>query len=63
MPEFFETRMGRAFYERDVPKIARQLTRIADALERLADQQTTTTAPAGGEDPRDAAADVPRTED
>jgi len=36
MPELHETRVGRAFFERDVPAIARQLARIADALERIA---------------------------
>ena len=75
MPEFFQTRMGARFFERDVPEIARQLARIADALERLAttgpdrDRPAGATpvtnaapAPAEGEDPRDADADEPLTE-
>ena len=64
MPDFFETRMGRAFYERDVPEIARQLARIAAALERLATadgEPQTTAAPAGGEDPRGGDRDDPQT--
>jgi hypothetical protein len=60
MPELHETRMGRSFFERDVPAIARALARIADALERLAEQQTTTSEPAEGEDPRGAGVDEPR---
>jgi DNA-directed RNA polymerase alpha subunit len=32
-PEFFQTRMGQAFYERDVPNIVKALERIANALE------------------------------
>lgn len=34
MSEFFKTLMGRKFYEADVPRIARALERIADALEK-----------------------------
>jgi len=34
-PKFFETRMGRSFYMRDIPAIIRQLKRIATALEGL----------------------------
>jgi hypothetical protein len=30
--EFFNTRMGRKFYESDVPRIAKALERIADAM-------------------------------
>lgn len=33
MPEFFQTVMGRKFYEGTAPSIAKQLERIADALE------------------------------
>jgi hypothetical protein len=61
MAEFHETRVGRVFFERDVPQIAKHLARIADALERLA-RQTTTTEPAEGEDPRGTGVDEPRTE-
>ena len=60
MPEFHQTRMGVRFYERDVPEIALQLARIADALERLA--TNTAPAPAEGEDPRDADAETPNRE-
>jgi len=31
-PQFFETMMGRKFYERDVPNIAKSLDKIAVAL-------------------------------
>jgi len=34
-PKFFETRMGKEFYMRDVPEIRKQLKRIANALENL----------------------------
>jgi hypothetical protein len=34
-PQFFETGMGRKFYEGTLPKIAKALERIAAALERL----------------------------
>jgi hypothetical protein len=33
MTEFFQTIMGKKFYERTVPEIAKQLSRIADELE------------------------------
>lgn len=33
-PEFFQTIMGRKFYDSDVPSILRALERIASALER-----------------------------
>lgn len=33
MPEFFQTVMGRAFYEGTVPRIAKALERIADTLQ------------------------------
>ena len=36
---FYVTVMGRRFYEGTVPELVRQLTRIADALERLAAAQ------------------------
>jgi len=32
-PEFFQTMMGRQFYDGTMPEIARQLKRLADALE------------------------------
>jgi hypothetical protein len=31
--DFFQTIMGKKYYERDVPEIAKQLKRIADALD------------------------------
>lgn len=45
-PEFFQTRMGVRFYEADVPRIARSMERIADALEKLAQTGTKDAAPA-----------------
>lgn len=33
--DFFNTGMGRKFYERDVPRIAEALERIASALDRI----------------------------
>lgn len=36
-PEFFQTVMGRKFYEADVPRALKALERIADALERIVD--------------------------
>ena len=33
-PEFFQTLMGRRFFESDVPAFVKQLTRIADALRK-----------------------------
>ena len=35
MTEFFETRMGHAFYEHTVPELVRQITRLNVNLERL----------------------------
>jgi hypothetical protein len=37
--EFFQTLMGRRYYESTMPEIAKQLKRIADALERLVELQ------------------------
>ena len=34
MTEFHQTQMGRKYYEVTVPEIAKQLKRIADALEQ-----------------------------
>ena len=39
MTEFFETRMGHRFYEHTLPELVRQVSRLADALERIADSQ------------------------
>ena len=38
MTDFGVTLQGRRILERDLPELVRQLTRIGDALERLADQ-------------------------
>ena len=38
-PEFFQTPMGRRFYEHTVPELAKQLERVADALEALVARQ------------------------
>ena len=34
-PEFFQTQMGRRFYEHSVPELVKQIARVADALEAL----------------------------
>ena len=34
-PQFFQTRIGRAYYEKTVPEIARQLVQLNDLLLRL----------------------------
>jgi hypothetical protein len=34
-PQFFQTPMGRRYYEHTVPELAKQLERVADALEAL----------------------------
>ncbi len=34
-PEFFQTGMGKRFYEHTVPELVRQLTRLNDVLEAL----------------------------
>ena len=34
---FHATRMGARFYEHTVPELVKQITRLADALERIAD--------------------------
>lgn len=39
-PEFFQTPMGRRFYEHTVPELTKQLERIADALEALLARRT-----------------------
>ena len=33
--EFYRTRMGHTFYNRDVPELVKQLTRLNDLLEQL----------------------------
>ncbi len=34
-PQFFETSIGRKFYQSDVPKMVKLMERIAEALENL----------------------------
>ena len=36
---FYRTRMGSIFFERTVPELVKQLTRLNDILERLADHE------------------------
>jgi hypothetical protein len=38
--EFYRTKAGRTFYERDVPRIAEALDRVAEALEVISDKLT-----------------------
>ena len=33
--DFYRTRMGQTFYERTLPELVKQLTRLNDLLERL----------------------------
>lgn len=47
-PEFFQTRMGAVFFESTMPEIARQLKRIADALEALVPKDHTIDKPWDG---------------
>ena len=37
--EFFQTRMGRQFYEYTVPELVRQIAKLNELLERLAAAQ------------------------
>ena len=36
MPEFYQTMMGRMFYEGTIPSIAREIVKIRESLERIA---------------------------
>ena len=38
-PKFFQTRMGKTFYEHTMPELVRQLERLNDLLERLVDER------------------------
>ena len=38
-PKFFQTIMGRAFFDHHVPNIIKQLKKIADELERYNDRE------------------------
>jgi uncharacterized protein YukE len=40
MTKFFQSYMGKKFYEADVPRLIRALERIANALERAAGEPT-----------------------
>ena len=37
MTEFYQTRMGRTFYDHTMPTVAMELARLNDLLERIAD--------------------------
>ncbi len=37
-PQFFQTRMGRQYYEATVPNLVRQIARLNDLLERLVER-------------------------
>jgi hypothetical protein len=38
-PEFFQTGMGRKFFEHDVPRIADALERLANLMQKLVDME------------------------
>ena len=44
---FYLTRMGARFYEHTLPELVRQITRLADALERIADTVSVNSERAG----------------
>ena len=44
-PDFFQTHMGRTFYEGTLPRLIKQLERLNDNLDRIA-----TGLPAGNDD-------------
>jgi hypothetical protein len=58
-PAFFQTEMGKRFYEGTLPELVKQLRRIGDGLDRLnrnleSQAGTTTNTPEGtGETPQD----------
>ena len=37
-PQFFQTRLGRQYYEATVPNLVRQIARLNDLLERLVER-------------------------
>ncbi len=42
-PEFFQTQMGRKFYEHDFPALIKAVNRLADAMEesnRISEERT-----------------------
>lgn len=38
-PKFFQTMMGRAFFDAHIPELLKQLKRIADELKRYNDRE------------------------
>ena len=40
-PQFFQTRMGKQFYESTMPRLVEQLERLNDLLARIIEQQQT----------------------
>ena len=44
MPEFFQTAMGRTFYDHTMPTIAKEIQRLNTVLERIATALETKTA-------------------
>jgi len=38
-PQFFETRMGRTFYEATMPALVDQITRLNDNIEKIIEKQ------------------------
>ena len=48
-PEFFQTVMGRHFYDGTMPRVAEALERIADALEVLVQQKDLPGVGGGGD--------------
>jgi hypothetical protein len=49
---FHATRMGARFYEHTMPELVRQLARIADAVERLANSTPDRQVPGGQPQPQ-----------
>lgn len=39
-PQFFQTRMGRQFFEHTMPEIAKQLTRLNELLQQLIERES-----------------------
>lgn len=51
-PEFFQTVLGRRFYDGDVPRIVKALERIAVALEKIVEYEEIDRRFATGRGPR-----------
>lgn len=43
--QFFQTRMGRAFYEHTMPELVRQITRMNELLEKMTDNPQSEKSP------------------